>query len=126
MTRTCPFCDVQSGEILFKNELAMVLIDQYPVARGHLLVVPKRHFGSYFDAIEAEIAAIHRLILKSREYLENRFNPKGYNIGVNVGRIAGQSIFHMHVHVIPRYEGDHPHPRGGVRNIIPRMGDYPA
>ena len=124
METSCPFCEIDPGEILFANDLALVLVDRYPVAEGHMLVIPRRHFESYFDATPDEIAALHLLTIQCRDYLDKRFQPDGYNIGINIGKPAGQSIFHLHIHLIPRYRGDHPRPWGGVRNILPRKGDY--
>jgi diadenosine tetraphosphate (Ap4A) HIT family hydrolase len=124
MSSECPFCDVDQREIVKKNSLALAMYDKYPVADGHMLVVPMRHFSSYFEATTEEIQAMHSLIIHCRDILDATFHPDGYNIGVNIGQWAGQSVFHLHIHVIPRFQGDHPRPRGGVRNVIPWKGEY--
>ena len=113
----CIFCNVPKEKIIAENDLAIAFFDQYPVNEGHTLVVPKRHAETFFDATEAELNAICRLIKVVREKLDVLYNPDGYNIGVNVGAAGGQTIFHLHVHIIPRYTGDVPDPRGGIRRI---------
>ena len=113
----CVFCDEVEREIIAENELALAFWDQFPVNEGHALVIPRRHVESYFEATLEEISCINRLIFQVKDILDENYSPHGYNIGVNVGRAAGQTIFHLHVHVIPRYEGDVEDPRGGVRNI---------
>ncbi len=90
-----------------------------------MLIVPFRHFWSFFDATREEVLAIHELISQARVFLDREFSPAGYNIGVNVGQIAGQTIMHLHIHLIPRYEGDIRNPRGGVRGVIPSRRIYP-
>jgi len=122
----CPFCSKGFEEIILENDLAMAFYDAFPVNPGHVLIVPKRHIESLFEAGSDEIAAMNDLLLKVREALDARFKPDGYNIGVNVGRAAGQTIFHLHVHVIPRYEGDVPDPRGGIRRIKKSLVPYLA
>ena len=113
----CVFCNIPRDEIIAENELALAFFDRYPVNQGHTLIVPKRHVETYFDATLDEKDAITRLLIKVREKLDAEYRPDGYNIGVNVGASAGQTIFHLHVHVIPRYRGDVPDPRGGIRRI---------
>jgi len=102
----CVFCTLQGAEILIEDELARAFFDKYPVSEGHVLIVPKRHAASIFEATPEEIASVGALLKKVKEQLDERFHPDGYNIGANVGEVAGQSIFHWHVHVIPRYLGD--------------------
>lgn len=121
--KTCPFCNLKDRPYL-ENSLAYVVWDLFPVSKGHSLVIPKRHFDSYFDATSEEIQAIHSLMLKTRTIIDDKYHPDAYNIGVNVGQYAGQSVFHLHVHLVPRYINDHPRPKGGVRNIIPGRGHY--
>ena len=104
--------------------MAVALYDKYPVNRGHVLVVPKRHVETYFEATLEEMDAITRLIIEVKGKLDQQFHPDGYNIGVNVGSAAGQTIFHLHVHVIPRYSGDVPDPRGGIRRIKKSLVPY--
>lgn len=102
----CVFCTLQGAEILVEDELTRAFFDKYPVSKGHVLIVPKRHASSVFDATLEEMASVGELLKKVKEQLDERFHPDGYNIGVNVGAVAGQTIFHWHVHIIPRYRGD--------------------
>ena len=120
----CPFCTKPESEIIAENDLALAFYDAYPVNRGHVLVIPKRHFPAFFEATEDEITAIYRLIHRVKIILDEKYHPDGYNIGVNVGAPAGQTVFHLHVHVIPRYTGDVENPRGGVRNFKRSMVEY--
>jgi len=122
----CVFCHKTATEILCENKLAKAFYDGFPVNRGHVLVVTKKHVASYFDASSEEIQAIYELIVKVKKILDEKYQPDGYNIGVNVGEAAGQTVFHLHVHVIPRYVGDVKNPRGGVRKIITSIVPYPA
>ncbi|HND52667.1 MAG TPA: DUF3427 domain-containing protein, partial [Pirellulaceae bacterium] len=124
MTESCPFCRPPAGEILVSNEHALVLRDHYPVTDGHLLVCSRRHVADWFEATEAEQRAIMELLHEGRRHLLARHSPAGFNIGVNVGAAAGQTVMHLHVHLIPRYAGDVPDPRGGVRHVIPSRGNY--
>ena len=120
----CPFCNPDPSEIILRNESGFVMADHYPVSPGHLLVIPWRHVPDYFQATEMEILDLHRLIRGGQDVLMEHYSPGGFNIGINIGKIAGQSIFHLHIHLIPRYSGDHPNPRGGVRHLIPGKGNY--
>jgi len=113
----CIFCTLPKTDILVENELALAFFDKFPVNEGHVLIIPKRHVASLFDATREEIMDIWSLLGNVKEMLDKRFHPDGYNVGINVGAAAGQTVFHMHVHVIPRYQGDVPDPRGGVRKI---------
>jgi diadenosine tetraphosphate (Ap4A) HIT family hydrolase len=116
--RDCPFCDL-GDRVLAENDLAMAVRDFEPAATGHTLVIPKRHTASVFDLRADEIAACHALLKSERDQIAKAHRPDGYNVGVNDGVAAGQSIPHTHWHLIPRYRGDHPDPRGGVRHVIP-------
>jgi len=122
----CVFCELlqKRENIIYENELAFAIYDNYPVTEGHALVISKRHFASFFNATEAEIFAINQALRSTRELLEKRFRPDGYNLGVNQGEAAGQSVMHLHVHLIPRHFGDVIRPRGGVRSVIPGKQDY--
>ena len=121
----CIFCKIRKGELQFENQLAYSSIDSYPVSEFHSLIVPKRHVETYFDLTEEEIQACNELILKTKEkILKQDFNVKGFNIGTNVGKSAGQSIMHCHIHLIPRREGDVENPQGGVRSVIPNKQHY--
>lgn len=113
----CIFCNLIETEILAENQLALAFYDKFPVNTGHVLIIPKRHIETIFDATNYEILAINDLIIEVRKILEEKYNPDGYNIGVNVGSAGGQTIFHLHYHVIPRYIGDIEDPRGGIRKI---------
>jgi len=125
MDRECPFCALESYEIVARNRLAVAIYDKFPASPGHILVIPRRHFADYFDATDEELRAIGQLLRKSRAILMREKSPNGFNIGINIGAAAGQTVFHLHVHLIPRYVGDHPQPAGGVRHIIPGKGHYP-
>ena len=114
----CPFCEVGS-RVVAENELAAALRDREPASKGHTLIVPKRHCSSFFELTDAEVAACYALLRAEREALRAEYRPDGFNVGVNDGAAAGQSIEHTHLHLIPRYRGDHPDPRGGVRHVIP-------
>jgi diadenosine tetraphosphate (Ap4A) HIT family hydrolase len=113
-----------SDRIISQNPLAVVVRDRYPISRGHTLILPKRHLASFFDATPEEQAALLELIRRVRELLVKEFAPDGFNIGINDGEAAGQTVRHHHVHVIPRYEGDMLDPRGGVRWIFPDRAVY--
>jgi diadenosine tetraphosphate (Ap4A) HIT family hydrolase len=118
----CPFCAV--AEAVLQGGLVYARFDQHPVSPGHLLVLPRRHVASYFDATADERRALFDLIDAGKALLDARFRPHGYNIGINVGESAGQTILHLHVHLIPRYRGDVANPRGGVRGVIPARQHY--
>jgi diadenosine tetraphosphate (Ap4A) HIT family hydrolase len=124
MVTECVFCSCENEEILFSNDIAFVIKDSSPVNPGHLLIIPFRHIDNYFNLTTQERRAIATLIEKAKEYLVERYAPDGYNIGVNIGEAAGQTIMHVHVHLIPRYYGDTPNPRGGVRGVIPEKQAY--
>ncbi len=115
---SCPFCEL-GARVVRENELAVAVRDQEPASRGHTLVIPKRHCPSFFDLSAAEIAACADLLKGERAALAGELHPDGFNVGINDGAAAGQSIEHTHWHLIPRYKGDHPDPRGGVRHVIP-------
>ncbi len=119
----CIFC-IPRG-VTRRNTLAYCARDSFPVSPGHSLIIPARHCPSFFDLSAEEIAACVELMMQERAVLDGELRPDGYNIGVNVGRAGGQSVLHVHIHLIPRYAGDHPNPQGGVRQIIPWKADYP-
>lgn len=120
----CVFCTVQQ-EIVFEHPLAYVIQDKFAVTPGHHLIIPKRHFDNYFELKSAELLAFNELLLKTKDKLRNE-DPsiEGFNIGINQGVCAGQTIFHAHIHLIPRRKGDVKHPTGGVRNVFPGKGGY--
>lgn len=119
---TCPFCN--SEEAVLKNDLAYTRYDIYPVSKGHTLIVPHRHVSDFFDLTLEERSAIFELVDETKTLLDKEYQPDGYNIGINVGESAGQTVWHVHVHVIPRYKGDMKEPRGGVRGVIPEKQKY--
>ena len=124
MPTTCPFCDLDSSRIYLETDAALAIPDAFPIAQGHTLVVPKRHVASLFDLSDEEQAAVWRLVTMVRAKLWHDLNPDGFNIGINDGQAAGQTVCHAHVHVIPRREGDSADPRGGIRWVIPDKARY--
>jgi len=102
----------------------MVIRDGFPISPGHTLVIPRRHIGSFFDIDKDERDSLIGLLDKAKQELLNEFQPDGFNIGINDGPAAGQTVPHLHIHLIPRYQGDLPDPRGGVRWVIPDKADY--
>jgi diadenosine tetraphosphate (Ap4A) HIT family hydrolase len=120
----CPFCNPDSERITRESDLAFALRDGFPVSKGHMLVIPKRHIASFFDLTDDEYKEIRALLIESKKLLDHEFSPDGYNIGVNDGPAAGQTVPHLHFHLIPRYQGDREDPRGGIRWILPEKADY--
>ena len=109
---------------IIENENAFAIYDGFPVSKGHVLVIPKRVVAEIFDLNDEEYSSCFNLVKDVKKILEEEFKPDGFNIGINNGEKAGQTIFHAHIHVIPRYSGDVDNPRGGIRHIIPGKGDY--
>jgi diadenosine tetraphosphate (Ap4A) HIT family hydrolase len=107
-----------------ESALAVAFEDAFPVSPGHTLVVPRRHVGSYFDCTPDERAAIWKLVEEVRGQIVSERGPDGFNVGINVGAAAGQTVLHAHVHVVPRFAGDVADPRGGVRGVIPGKALY--
>jgi diadenosine tetraphosphate (Ap4A) HIT family hydrolase len=122
MESNCSFCNQE--EILLENELAWARYDKYPVSPGHLLIITKRHVADFFDTTIEERQAFNNLLEEAKKMLDREYSPDGYNIGVNCGTAAGQTIMHLHIHLIPRYQGDIDNPRGGVRGVIPDKRIY--
>ena len=124
----CLFCDLQSKDrlrVITENTLAYVIRDGFPVTDGHTLFIPKRHTSDYFGLKQAELNAINSLIHDQKKLLEKIDKSiEGFNIGMNCGEVAGQSVWHCHVHLIPRRKGDTESPKGGVRHVIPNKGNY--
>ena len=121
----CPFCNVESErEIIASSSLSLAFFDGFPVSPGHVLIIPRRHVASFFELTQEERKDMFNLADDVKHIVDNRFHPDGYNIGVNIGEAAGQSIFHVHLHLIPRYYGDVPNPRAGVRGVIPVKQSY--
>jgi len=120
----CPFCALLPYQGAVANEHAVAFPDGFPISPGHTLIIPKRHIASLFEATEEERAALFDLLGVMRERLLLERNPDGFNIGINDGEAAGQTVMHLHIHLIPRYVGDMPDPRGGVRWIFPDKAAY--
>ena len=123
-TKPCPFCPPKDREILETHPLAVAIVDSFPLTQGHTLVVPRRHVASFFELTLEERLAIMELLDGAKAVLDKKYAPDAYNIGINDGPAAGQTVMHVHVHLIPRYKGDADDPRGGVRWIFPRKADY--
>lgn len=121
----CPFCNPEARTIIASHDHSVAIYDQFPVTDGHSLVIPKKHVNSLFELNHHEVTDIYALVRQMRSTMLNS-DPTitGFNIGLNEGRAAGQTISHCHVHVIPRREGDMEDPRGGVRHVIPAKGNY--
>jgi diadenosine tetraphosphate (Ap4A) HIT family hydrolase len=122
--QSCLFCNLDDGRIIMAIDNAMAIWDVFPVTPGHTLIVPKRHIASLFDATREEQASMFDLLAKMRQRIQSEHNPDGFNIGINDGTAAGQTVMHLHIHLIPRYNGDMPDPRGGVRWIFPDKAAY--
>lgn len=121
----CPFCTPEpERELLTESATAYALLDKYPVSPGHALVIPKQHIADYFALPNKVKTACWMVVDRVKWLLDERYHPDGYNIGINVGNAAGQTVPHAHIHVIPRYAGDVDNPTGGIRNLIPGRGDY--
>ena len=118
----CLFCNYK--EIIAENNQAFAIYDKFPVNKGHALIIPKRHFSDFFEATQEEITAIYSLLHEVKSIIDKEYNPQGYNVGINVGEHAGQTIMHLHVHLIPRYEGDIENPKGGIRKLKPELVPY--
>lgn len=120
----CPFCAVENGVVTLTSETAFAIRDGFPVSPGHTLVVPRQHVATLFELPRHEQLALWDLVERVRERLVDEHQPDGFNIGLNDGLAAGQTVAHVHVHVIPRFKGDVPDPRGGVRWVIPDKAPY--
>lgn len=120
----CPFCSLPLDRLIFESELAVAFRDAFPVSPGHTLIIPRRHIASYFETTPGEQTQMLRLLAIVKADLDQQFQPAGYNIGINDGHAAGQTVMHVHMHLIPRFAGDQDDPRGGVRWIIPEKADY--
>ena len=118
----CIFCQLDHS-VLAETKLSVAFLDSFPVSNGHALVIPRRHVLSLWEMTDEEYTDAFNLVRHVKQILQEKFEPQGFNIGVNCGEAAGQSVLHAHIHLIPRYKGDIPSPRGGVRNIIPGKGN---
>ena len=124
----CPFCSIAEqmpiDVILIENEHSLAFRDLYPISKGHTLVIPKEHIEDYFHLSSEQTQSIWSLVAEIKELLQESYKPDGFNVGINIGSAAGQTVSHCHVHVIPRYEGDIQDPRGGIRWTIPQNARY--
>lgn len=121
---TSPFLDVPRDQWLAENRSAFAIFDAFPVTEGHALVIPHRRIATWWEASPDEQRDLLELVAVVKDLLDERHAPDGYNVGFNAGPAAGQTVDHLHVHVIPRYDGDVPDPRGGIRHVIPGKGNY--
>jgi diadenosine tetraphosphate (Ap4A) HIT family hydrolase len=120
----CPFCSLIEDRVVLDNAYAIAIRDGFPVSPGHTLIIPKRHVASFFEITDAERNDLMSLLAAARDDLEREFQPASYNVGINDGPAAGQTVPHLHIHLIPRYDGDADDPRGGVRWVIPGKAAY--
>jgi diadenosine tetraphosphate (Ap4A) HIT family hydrolase len=120
----CPFCTLPRDRLVFESALALAIRDGFPVSPGHTLIVPRRHVASFFETTPEEQAAMLKLLTLAKIDLDQRLRPAGYNVGVNDGHAAGQTVMHVHIHLVPRYPGDRDDPRGGVRWVLPEKAAY--
>jgi len=120
----CPFCHLDEDRIFLNSELVKGIWDDYPLNPGHVLLIPHRHIARWFDATREEQVALTSAIEHAKVAIEEKYSPQGFNVGFNDQKTAGQTIPHLHIHMIPRYEGDVSDPRGGIRNIIPARAAY--
>ena len=117
-----PFLD--NRERIFENSIGFVIFDKFPVSKGHCLIIPNRIYSNYFDSSEEEIIGLNKLLFKTKKYLDEKFNPSGFNVGINCGKVSGQTVDHLHIHIIPRYPKDVDDPTGGIRCVIPNKQKY--
>ena len=122
--RPCPFCVLDPARVLAEDDLTVVYKDGFPVSPGHTVIIPRRHFATLFEASAEERLALLAALDQAKRLLDASHRPDGYNIGINHGRAGGQSVPHLHIHLIPRYAGDRPDPRGGVRWVLPDKAKY--
>ena len=121
----CLFCNIKESGNIYVNDLAYASYDSYPVSEGHCLIIPRRHIKDYFDLSNEELVACNDIIKVIKNKILNKDQKvKGFNIGINIGKVSGQSIFHCHIHLIPRRDGDVENPQGGVRSVIPMKQHY--
>jgi diadenosine tetraphosphate (Ap4A) HIT family hydrolase len=122
---SCPFCNPESErELLLESATAYAILDKFPVSNGHTLIIPKKHCADYFELSFREQSACWFMLNKAKDVLMKKWNPDGFNVGINIQEAAGQTVSHVHIHLIPRYKGDLAEPRGGVRGVIPEKKSY--
>ncbi|EIJ43540.1 HIT family hydrolase, diadenosine tetraphosphate hydrolase [Beggiatoa alba B18LD] len=127
LVTSCPFCQLathSTQQLVYCDELVFAIRDKFPVSRGHSLIIPRRHYASWFEATTAEQQAFLQVLTQVKAELQVQYQPDGYNIGINDGAVAGQTVPHLHIHLIPRYQGDVAEPRGGIRWILPEKAVY--
>jgi len=115
---------IQNRERLLDNDVGFVILDRFPVSEGHCLIIPHRVYSDYFESTEEEIIGLQKLVIETKKIIDEKYRPDGYNVGINCGEVSGQTIPHVHIHVIPRYRGDMDNPKGGVRGVIPSKQKY--
>ena len=115
---------LEKKERLLENEVGFVIYDGYPVSKGHCLIVPHRVYSDYFESTNEEVIGLQKLVLETKKLLDEKFQPDGFNVGINSGETGGQTVPHVHIHLIPRYVNDVKDPRGGVRGVIPSKQKY--
>jgi diadenosine tetraphosphate (Ap4A) HIT family hydrolase len=121
---SCLFCAIPADQVLIGGPIAFAKRDGYPVSKGHTLIIPRRHVASFFETTDEERQAMLKLLDQVKAMLDREYRPDGYNIGINNGAAAGQTVMHLHIHLIPRYDGDRPDPRGGIRWVLPEQAAY--
>ena len=124
MPDDCPFCKPDAHRIWQENDCGFLIWDAFPVTEGHALVVPRQHVARFYELSEDMQTAIWKLVGEARARLVDQLQPDGFNIGLNDGPASGQTVMHVHIHVIPRWENDVPDPRGGIRWVIPEKARY--
>ena len=124
MSDNCPFCTLDPGRIISETELTVTFRDGFPISQGHTLVIPKRHVASFFEVTEIERKELLLALDAAKQVLDHKNKPDSYNIGINNGEAAGQTVPHLHIHLIPRFNGDCEDPSGGIRWIFPEKADY--
>jgi diadenosine tetraphosphate (Ap4A) HIT family hydrolase len=121
---SCPFCALPESRIVARSKLSVTIRDGYPVSPGHTLLIPNRHVADWFALSGEEVADLLSAAHHAKGVLDSELHPDGYNLGVNAGVAAGQTVMHVHLHLIPRFIGDTPDPRGGIRHCVPHRGHY--
>ena len=124
MNKECPFCSLRTDRIIQENGTAFWILDGFPVSQGHSLIIPKRNVGSFFEVNAEERVGMLALLDEAQKWLSSKYQSEAFNIGINDGLLAGQTVPHLHMHLIPRYAGDVSDPKGGVRWVIPDKADY--
>jgi diadenosine tetraphosphate (Ap4A) HIT family hydrolase len=120
----CPFCPPPEERVFYEDDLILGLWDGFPINPGHALLVPRRHVATWEEATSEEQRSLTTAVVIAQQEIRKNHRPDGFNVGMNLGPAAGQTVPHLHLHVIPRYLGDVPDPRGGVRWVVPDRADY--